>query len=98
VALESAHPAEHACGRHVNYFFRADFFEAFFFFEALAAFLFLAMSVTSFLGINTTRRLESVKRFFVRNATLKAVGTSHLDGQAIEIGSTHVRDNSWHER
>lgn len=45
----------HACGRHVNYFFFAVFFEAFFFFEALAAFRFLAMSVTSFLEINTTR-------------------------------------------
>jgi hypothetical protein len=40
---------------YLHYFFFAVFFEAFFFFEALAAFRFLAMSVTSFLGINTTR-------------------------------------------
>jgi hypothetical protein len=40
---------------YLHYFFFAVFFEAFFFFEALAALRFLAMSVTSFLEINTTR-------------------------------------------
>ena len=60
----------------LHYFFFAVFFEAFFFFEALAALRFLAMSVTSFLGVNTTRWLEPVKTFFAKFAQFEVARTT----------------------